>query len=104
MGIQEVVGCAIALRILSGGRLPLWAGVLITATDSFAFLLLERLGTRFLEAMFAGMVAVMVVMFGAVHGVAGSNAGDIALGFLWPRASGDAILEVGCAMVHYGDT
>lgn len=31
--IQEVIGSAIALKILSRGWLPLWAGVLITASD-----------------------------------------------------------------------
>lgn len=31
--IQEVIGSAIAIKILSNGVLPLWAGVLITAFD-----------------------------------------------------------------------
>lgn len=31
--IQEVIGSAIAIKILSGGAVPLWAGVLITAFD-----------------------------------------------------------------------
>ena len=31
--IQEVIGSAIALKILSNGFLPLWAGVTITACD-----------------------------------------------------------------------
>jgi hypothetical protein len=31
--IQEVIGSAIAIRILSNGFLPLWAGVIITASD-----------------------------------------------------------------------
>lgn len=31
--IQEVIGSAIAIQILSHGVLPLWAGVLITASD-----------------------------------------------------------------------
>lgn len=31
--IQEVIGSAIALKILSHGFLPLWCGVLITASD-----------------------------------------------------------------------
>jgi len=31
--IQEVIGSAIAIKILSRGFLPLWAGVLITASD-----------------------------------------------------------------------
>ena len=31
--IQEVIGSAIALKILSNGVLPLWSGVVITALD-----------------------------------------------------------------------
>lgn len=31
--IQEVIGSAIAIKILSNGLLPLWAGVIITASD-----------------------------------------------------------------------
>lgn len=31
--IQEVIGSAIAINILSNGVLPLWAGVIITASD-----------------------------------------------------------------------
>lgn len=36
--IQEVIGSAIAIRILSNGFLPLWAGVVITACDWSVFL------------------------------------------------------------------
>ncbi|MCD7462441.1 Natural resistance-associated macrophage protein 2 [Datura stramonium] len=39
--IQEVIGSAIAIKILSRGVLPLWAGVLITASDCFLLLVLE---------------------------------------------------------------
>jgi natural resistance-associated macrophage protein len=36
--IQEVIGSAIAIQILSRGVLPLWAGVLITASDWYCSL------------------------------------------------------------------
>lgn len=42
--IQEVIGSAIAVSILSQGTIPLWGGVLITAADTFTFLLLEGYG------------------------------------------------------------
>lgn len=67
--MQEVIGCAIALNLLSSGRLdslllgllwlplllglsgpssvhrvPLWAGVLITISDTFFFLFLDKYG------------------------------------------------------------
>ena len=41
--IQEVIGSAIAIQILSHGVLPLWAGVIITASDWYAFPLLTLL-------------------------------------------------------------
>ena len=44
--LQEVVGSAIALSLLTGGLLPLWAGVLVTAVVSFMVLFIERLGVR----------------------------------------------------------
>lgn len=37
--IQEVIGSAIAIQILSNGVLPIWAGVVITASDWLVFLL-----------------------------------------------------------------
>uniref|UniRef100_A0A668UUA9 Solute carrier family 11 member 2 n=1 Tax=Oreochromis aureus TaxID=47969 RepID=A0A668UUA9_OREAU len=42
--MQEVIGCAIALNLLSVGRIPLWGGVLITITDTFVFLFLDKYG------------------------------------------------------------
>lgn len=47
----EVIGGAVALRTLSSGAVPLWAGVLITAAGGFAVLALERWGMRVLEAV-----------------------------------------------------
>ncbi|KAH1072996.1 hypothetical protein J1N35_025324 [Gossypium stocksii] len=59
--IQEVIGSAIVIKILSNGALPLWAGVLITASDCFIFLFLENYGVRKLEAFFAVRIATMTV-------------------------------------------
>lgn len=42
--IQEVIGSAIAILLLSRGAIPIWAGVLITALDAFLLLFLERFG------------------------------------------------------------
>ena len=42
--IQEVIGSAIAINFLSNNVVPLWAGALITAVDTFTFLLLEAAG------------------------------------------------------------
>lgn len=38
--IQEVIGSAIAINILSNGVLPLWSGVIITALDWYSITLL----------------------------------------------------------------
>ena len=61
--IQEVIGSAIALLILSHGAVPLWAGVLISAVASFMLLLVDRYGVRSLEVLFGLMIAVMVGTF-----------------------------------------
>lgn len=45
--IQEVIGSAIAIYFLSNGKVPLWAGALITAVDTFTFLFLESAGAFF---------------------------------------------------------
>jgi natural resistance-associated macrophage protein 2 len=59
--IQEVIGSAIAMKILFG--LPLWAGVLVTACDTFTFLFLNYFGIRKLEALFAFLITVMASTF-----------------------------------------
>lgn len=62
--LQEVVGSAIALALLSRGAIPLWAGALLSAAASFLLLLTERAGIRKLEALFLAMIGVMVATFG----------------------------------------
>lgn len=64
--IQEVIGSAIAIYILSGHKIPLYGGVLITGADTFTFLLLERYGLRKLEALFAVLVTTLAITFGCV--------------------------------------
>ncbi|GAM26349.1 hypothetical protein SAMD00019534_095240 [Acytostelium subglobosum LB1] len=61
--IQEVIGTAIAINILSNGHIPLWAGVLITAADTFTFLMLENYGIRKLEAFFCSLISIMAITF-----------------------------------------
>ena len=41
---QEVLGSAIAISVLSNGRIELYQGAIITAVDTFLFLLLEQYG------------------------------------------------------------
>uniref|UniRef100_A0A0N4ZIM3 Protein Malvolio n=1 Tax=Parastrongyloides trichosuri TaxID=131310 RepID=A0A0N4ZIM3_PARTI len=62
--MQEVIGTAIALYLLSNKNIPLWGGVLITITDTFTFLFLDKYGVRKFEAFFAFLIAVMAATFG----------------------------------------
>ena len=50
--IQEVIGTAISIYLLSNRVIPLWGGVLITILDTFTFLMLDKYGLRKLEAYF----------------------------------------------------
>ncbi|RLO01957.1 hypothetical protein DYB28_006129 [Aphanomyces astaci] len=78
--IQEVLGSAIALQILF--KLPLWIGCLITAVDTFTFLLLHHFGVRKLEAFFMALVAVMLVCF-CTNAIQGSpDATQVLQGFV----------------------
>ncbi|XP_060586514.1 uncharacterized protein LOC132742199 [Ruditapes philippinarum] len=61
--IQEVVGSAIAINLLSAGKVPIWAGVLITGADTFTFLFLENYGLRKLEAFFGVLITTMALTF-----------------------------------------
>ena len=78
--IQEVVGSAIAFKLLFG--LDLWIGVLITGCDTFTFLLLHYLGIRKLEAFFAALIATMAVCFTVNFVEVAPPAKDIASGFI----------------------
>eukprot|EP00759_Apiculatamorpha_spiralis_P008766 PhF_6_TR15647/c0_g1_i1/m.24315/K21398/SLC11A2, DMT1, NRAMP2; natural resistance-associated macrophage protein 2 len=62
--IQEVLGSAIAINLLSDGAVPIWAGTLITAADTFTFLFLQNYGIRRLEIFFAFLISIMSITFG----------------------------------------
>uniref|UniRef100_A0A8C0ESB2 Solute carrier family 11 member 2 n=1 Tax=Bubo bubo TaxID=30461 RepID=A0A8C0ESB2_BUBBB len=62
--MQEVIGSAIAINLLSVGKVPLWGGVLITIADTFVFLFLDKYGLRKLEAFFGFLITIMALTFG----------------------------------------
>ncbi len=62
--IQETIGSAIAISILSGGMLPLWAGCILISITAFLLLLLDRFGYRQLEAVFAVFIGVEAIALG----------------------------------------
>ncbi|GJP45543.1 hypothetical protein CLOM_g4926 [Closterium sp. NIES-68] len=103
--IQEVIGCAIAIRILTQGAVPLWAGVLITGLDSFLLLFLENLGIRKLEALFGLFISIMAVSFARMFLEAAPDTGAIAQGLLIPSiprgAMGMAVSIVGAVIMPH---
>ena len=76
--MQEVIGTAIAFYLLSwdstaqAGRIPLYAGVLITITDTFIFLFLDKF-VRKLELFFGALIMIMAITFGIEFVVAESH-------------------------------
>nr|XP_022906167.1 protein Malvolio-like isoform X1 [Onthophagus taurus] len=62
--MQEVIGTAIAIYLLSNKAVPLWVGVLITIADTFTFLFLDKYGLRKLELFFGLLIGVMAITFG----------------------------------------
>ncbi|KAI5581867.1 hypothetical protein BDE02_07G046400 [Populus trichocarpa] len=103
--IQEVIGSAIAIQILSNGVLPLWAGVIITASDCFIFLFLENYGVRKLEAAFGILIGIMAVTFAWMFADAKPSAPELFLGILIPKLSSKTIKQavgvVGCIIMPH---
>ncbi|KAK4860270.1 hypothetical protein QYF36_020356 [Acer negundo] len=103
--IQEVIGSAIAIQILSNGVLPLWAGVVITASDCFIFLFLENYGVRKLEAVFAVLISTMAISFAWMFGDTQPSGKELLLGILVPRLSSKTIRQavgvVGCVIMPH---
>ncbi|XP_011503447.1 PREDICTED: protein Malvolio [Ceratosolen solmsi marchali] len=62
--MQEVIGTATALYLLTNKKLPIWGGVLVTIIDTFTFLFLDKYGLRKLELFFGFLITVMAVTFG----------------------------------------
>ncbi|KAG5543550.1 hypothetical protein RHGRI_016327 [Rhododendron griersonianum] len=103
--IQEVIGSAIAIKILSNGVLPLWAGVIITASDCFMFLFLENYGVRKLEAVFAVLISTMALSFAWMFADTRPNGKELMLGLLVPKLSSKTIRQavgvVGCVIMPH---
>ncbi|KAM3621155.1 uncharacterized protein V6R79_006997 [Siganus canaliculatus] len=92
--MQEVIGCAIAFNLLSVGRIPLWAGVLITITDTFVFLFLDKYGLRKLEAFFGFLITVMAISFGYEYVVVSPDQGELLKGMFLPYCAGCGPLQL----------
>ncbi|WOK99644.1 metal transporter Nramp6-like [Canna indica] len=103
--IQEVIGSAIAIKILSRGVLPLWAGVVITAMDCFIFLFLENYGVRKLEAFFAVLIITMASSFAWMFKEAQPSEKELLIGILVPKLGSKTIRQavgvVGCVIMPH---
>ncbi|GFP89872.1 metal transporter nramp2, partial [Phtheirospermum japonicum] len=103
--IQEVIGSAIALRILSNGVLPLWAGSLITGFDCFMFLFLENYGIRKLEAFFAVLITSMAISFAWMFFDTKPSGVELIEGILVPKLRPETIPKaigvIGCVITPY---
>ncbi|GAB4852289.1 Natural resistance-associated macrophage protein 2 [Ancistrocladus abbreviatus] len=103
--IQEVIGTAIAIQILSGGVIPLWASVVITALDCFAFLFLENYGVRKLEAGLAILIGTMAAAFAWMFSDARPSGERLLIGVLVPKLSSKTIQQavgfVGCVITPH---
>ncbi|KAK4481539.1 hypothetical protein RD792_012440 [Penstemon davidsonii] len=90
---------------LSRGVLSIWAGVLITASDCFMFLLLENYGVRKLEGVFAVLISTMALSFAWMFADAKPSKKELLIGLLVPRLSSRTIRQavgvVGCIIMPH---
>ncbi|XP_069703805.1 protein Malvolio [Periplaneta americana] len=82
--MQEIIGTAIAISLLSNKAVPLWGGVIITVGDTFTFLLLDKYGLRKLEFLFGFLITVMGITFGYEYVVASPDQGQVMKGMFFP--------------------
>ncbi|KAL1329104.1 metal transporter Nramp2 [Arachis hypogaea] len=103
--IQEVIGSAIALKILSHGILPIWAGVVITAFDCFFFLFLENYGVRKLEGVFAVFIGTMAFSFAWMFFDTKPSEEELIKGILIPRVNSKTLRQavelIGCVITPH---
>ncbi|XP_028755676.1 metal transporter Nramp2-like [Neltuma alba] len=103
--IQEVIGSAIAIKILSHGVFPIWAGVVITALDSFVFLFLENYGVRKLEGVFAIFVGTMALSFAWMFFDTKPSPKQLLIGILVPKVSSKTLRQavelIGCVITPH---
>ncbi len=78
--LAEVLGSAVALQLLFG--LPLLVGVVITVADVLIVLLLKRRGFRYVEAIVAGLVAVIDLSFAAELFLSRPDGAGMLVGFV----------------------
>ena len=78
--IPEVIGTAFALKMLSGGLIEVWVGVVVTGLSVMVFLLIQNLGARALEAFFGAIVAVISLCYVAELAYCKADVGEVLTG------------------------
>lgn len=85
--LQELVGTATAINILSDGSIPLVVGCCIAAANCFVFMFLDSKGIRRLEMFFAAAIAVMLSAFGFQYFASVPPQSDVLRGLVTPTLS-----------------
>jgi manganese transport protein len=94
--LAEVLGSALGLQLLFG--IPMWAGILITALDTFLLLLLHGKGVRLLEAFIVVLVTTIGACLALEVFLAKPAAADVLSG-LWPSLPGEGALYLAMGML-----
>jgi manganese transport protein len=94
--LAEVIGSAIALQLLFG--MPLIWGVLLTASDTFALLFLNRFGIRKIEALILALISVIAIGMIVQVAIAKPAWGEVAGGLL-PTIPSSTALYVAIGML-----
>ena len=89
--IQEIIGTAIALKIIFG--FSLWIGVMITATDTFIFMFLQQYGVRKIEAFLISLIVVMIGCFWVEMFLSNPQFGDLIEGIIVPEIPKQAVVQ-----------
>ena len=87
--LAEVLGMAIGIKLLTG--LPMMYGTLITVTDTFLFLFLQRYGIRKMEAFIILLVATIGFSFFIQLFIAKPNLSYAIKGFIPTKLSPEAL-------------
>ncbi|OQR84998.1 Metal Ion (Mn2 -iron) Transporter (Nramp) Family [Achlya hypogyna] len=100
--VQEILGSALALHILTG--IPLWAGCIGVAFATFAFLSLHAFGLRYIEVFVCVLLLTMGMCFFVDFGLTKTDWADIA-GGIFPLITDfnahQAVLTLGTAIVPH---
>ena len=86
--LAEILGGAVALHLLF--RLPLLLGAVLTSVDALFILMLQRRGSRWLEAVVIGLCSLIALCMFLEVWLARPDAGAVARGLV-PRLHGDSL-------------